>query len=103
MYLAEYKGVFFIEGLPAEARQIAPINTELNGAFTQSQLRTLDDLKDRMREQVLRAGGNCVTDFKYGQRSTFWKSLCGLDAVFWYGTGNISQIDPAALSKYKKI
>ena len=102
MYIGEYKGIYFIEGVPAEAKVMGSTEAELNGAFTQSQLRSLDDLKERMREMVQRRGGNCVIDFKYGQRSTFWKSLFGLDSVFWYGSGSIAYIDPAALEKYAK-
>lgn len=102
MYFAEFKGVWFIEGSPAEARQLGPISSELNGAFSQSQLQTLDDVKDKMRDVVLRQGGNCVTDFKYGQRSTFWKSFFGWDKVHWYGTGQVAKIDPMVMRKYQR-
>lgn len=102
MYFAEFRGVFFIEGTPKEARAIEPISSELNGFFSQNQLRSLDDLKEKMRQYVVQRGGNCVIDFKYGQRSTFWKSLWGMDNVLWYGTGTIAAIDPAELQKYKR-
>ena len=101
MYLAEFKGIYFIEGTPKEARYIEPISGELNGAFSQSQLKSLDDLKEKMREVVLRRGGNCVIDFEYGQRSRFWKGLFGLDSVYWYGSGGIAKIDPAEIEKYR--
>ena len=99
MYFAEFKGVFFIEGSPPEAQAIEEISSELNGFFTQNQLRSLDDLKDKMKDYVIQRGGNCVIDFKYGQRSTFFKSLFGMDNVFWYGTGKIAKIDPKELQK----
>jgi len=102
MYFSEFKGVFFIEGAPSEARVIAGISSELNGFFSQNQLRSLDDLKEKMKDDVIGRGGNCVIDFKYGQRSTFWKSLLGMDNVFWYGTGKIARIDPADLQKYQR-
>ena len=102
MHFAKYKGVLFIEGSPREAKVIAGIASELNGAFSQNQLRSLDDLKEKMRTVVIQRGGNCVVDFKYGQRSTFWKSLLGMDNVYWYGTGRIANIDLSELAKYQK-
>ncbi len=102
MYFAEFKGVYFIEGAPREAVALESISSELNGFLSQNQLRSLDDMKEEMREYVIQRGGNCVIDFKYGQRSTFWKSLWGMDNVLWYGTGIIAKIDPIELQKYKR-
>lgn len=100
MYISEYKSIYFIEGAPQEAVEIEYISTEINGIFSQSQLRTLDDLKEKMIKRVLSKGGNCVVSFKYGQRSTFWKSLFGLDNVVWYGSGVVATMDPAVVQKY---
>lgn len=102
MYYAEYQGVYFIEGSPKEASPLAPISSELNGFFSQNQLKSLDDLKARMCVLVQEKGGNCVIDFKYGQRSTFWKSLFGMDNVLWHASGMIARIDPAALPQYRR-
>lgn len=97
MYYAEYQGVWFVEGSPPGAVDVAPISTEINGVFSQSQLKTLDDVKSRMASAVRELGGNAVTNFKYGQRSTFWKSLFGLDNVMWYASGTIARLDPTQL------
>jgi len=102
MYFSEYKGVFFVEGTPREALIMESVSSELNDFFSQNQLRSLDDLKEKMHKYVLQRGGNCVIDFKYGQRSTFWKSLLGMDNVSWYGTGRIAKIDPSELNKYRR-
>jgi len=102
MYFAEYKGVYFIEGHPREAVPLHGVSGELNGMFTQNHLKSLDDLKEKMRVSVLAAGGNCVIDFKYGQRSTFWKSLIGMDDVHWYGSGVTARIDPAVIERYRR-
>ena len=102
MYYAEYQGVYFVEGRPAEAVAIGPISTELNGFFSQNQLKSLDDIKARMCAIVRERGGNCVVDFKYGQRSTFWKSLFGMDNVLWHASGTIARIDAAALAKHRR-
>ncbi len=102
MYISEYRGVYFIEGAPPEAAFIESFTSELNGFFSQNHLKSLDHVKEKMRDYVLSKGGNCVIDFKYGQRSTFWKSLLGMDNVMWYGSGSVARIDPAVLVKYKK-
>ena len=47
---------------------------------------------------VVRAlGGNAVVEFKYGQKSSFWQSLLGLDDVSWYASGKIARINPESL------
>ena len=90
MYSSVYKGVLFVEGMPENCTVIQDISTEINELFGQSQLKSLDHVKDKMVEVVKSAGGNAVVDFKYGQKSTFWKSLFGLDGVMWYASGKIA-------------
>ena len=102
MYISEYKGVYFIEGAPPEAEIIERFSSELNGFFCQNQLKSLDHVKEKMRDYVLSKGGNCVIDFKYGQRSTFWKSLFGMDDVMWYGSGCVARVEPADLAKHRR-
>lgn len=102
MHYAEHQGVYFVEGRPAEAVALGSISTELNGFFSQNQLKSLDDIKARMCTVVREKGGNCVVDFNYGQRSTFLKSLFGMDNVLWHASGTIARIDPAILPKYRR-
>ena len=97
MYYDLHKGVYFVEGLPAGARRISPISTRIDGVFSNSQLKSLDDIKDKMSEIVRRNGGNAVIDFKYGQKSSFWRSLLSLDDVRWEASGYVAQIAPASL------
>lgn len=94
MYWAEHKGVFFIEGRPEGAVCLQPINTELNEFFSQNQLKTLDDLKDRMA-QLARGVRDCnaVIEFQYGQRSSFLKSIFGMDNILWFGSGQLAKVD----------
>jgi len=94
MYFSEHKGVFFIEGSPPNANRLGTISTEINNFFGQNQLKSLDDVKDKMCQKVLSKGGNSIINFKYGQRSTFWKSLIGMDDVLWYGSGEIARVNP---------
>lgn len=93
MYHSERNGIYFVEGSIPGAQHIGPISTELNDFFGENQLKSLDDLKDRMAIFIKSSGGNAVLNFKYGQRSTFWKSFFGMDDVFWYGSGDIAKIN----------
>lgn len=97
MYSAEYKGIYFVEGIPPGSRLIGDISTEINETLGQSQLKSLDDVKEKMVELVRRGGGNAVVNFKYGQKSNFWKSLLSLDDVRWVASGKIAEIDPSLL------
>jgi hypothetical protein len=101
MHIGEYRGIYFIEGSITEAVVLESFETELNGFFSQNQLKTLDDVRSKMRDYVLSRGGNSVIDFKYGQRSTFWKSLLGMDDVMWYGSGKVARINPTEIQKYQ--
>ena len=98
MYISEYEGVYFVEGMPAGATVIKGISTVLDGCFSNAQLKTLDDVKREMAIQVKQSGGNAVVDFKYGQRSGgFWRCLFSLDDVCWNGEGKIARINLADL------
>lgn len=50
-----------------------------------------------MARIVRSRGDNAVLFFQYGQHSTFWKSLIGMDDVYWYGSGQISVLTPNEL------
>lgn len=93
MYSSNYKGVLFIEGIPENCTILQDISTEINDIFGQSQLKSLDDVKDKMLQIAVKLGGNAVVDFKYGQKSNFWKSLFAVDDVSWYATGKVAIVD----------
>lgn len=97
MHWSEHKSVFFVEGSLANSKRGQAISTELNEFFSQNHLKTLDDLKDRMAQQALSAGCNAVIEFKYGQRSSFWKSIVGMDNILWSGSGVLATINKADL------
>ena len=98
MFWAEYKGVYFVEGMPQGATIIKKIDTKIDGFFTQSQLKSLDTIKDKMITAVMDAGGNAVVDFRYGQRTSFWSSFLSLDDVRWFASGLIAKITPDSLN-----
>jgi len=91
MYFSEYDGVYFIEGMPSGTTVIKNISTTLDGCVSNTQLKSLDDVKREMALVVKRNGGNAVVDFKYGQRSGgFWRCLFSLDNICWTGEGKIA-------------
>jgi hypothetical protein len=99
MYWAEYKGVFFVEGQPRGAVPIRRLDTKIDGWFSQSQLKSLDTVKDAMVDQVIAAGGNAVISFKYGQKNSFWRSLLSVDDVYWFATGDVANVTPSMLAQ----
>jgi hypothetical protein len=93
MYAAVFEGVLFVEGESPNCRRLRHVAVEVGGAFTHAQLKSLDDVKRALADQVRRAGGNALVDFKYGQRSVgFWRSLLHLDDVAWYGSGDAAVV-----------
>jgi len=96
-------GVYFIEGqAPAGFRPIGPINSEIGDLFTSAQTRGLREMKEQMAQIALGAGGNCITDFRYGQRSSgFWKSFINRDDIVWYGSGTIGVLEAEAAALLK--
>lgn len=94
MYHSIFDGVFFIEGDPAGSKIINAISSKHDGAFSQSQLKSLDTLKKEMARRVKAEGGNAVVNFTYGQKNTFWRSLLSIDDVWWFASGSIAIVDP---------
>src|SRR5689334_18926063 len=98
MYWSTLGNVYFVEGNPEGFQPIQEINTELNEFFSQNHLRNLSDVKARMADEVARLHGNAVCNFKYGQRSSFWKSIGGMDNVLWYATGVVGTLGENAVA-----
>lgn len=97
MYFSKFKDVLFVEGDPPGAVTIRPISTQHDGFFSQSQLKSLDTLKEVMAEEVKKAGGNAVIRFTYGQKNTFWRSLLSIDDVWWHASGVIAKVSESSL------
>jgi hypothetical protein len=88
MYSSEFRGIQFIEGLPEGVRILRHLDVRIDGVFSQAQLKSIDDVKLILVEQVRAEGGNALVNFKYGQRSSLWSTLVGIDNVGWYGSGD---------------
>jgi hypothetical protein len=92
MIRTSFDGVVFVEGSCPGSQHIKTVSVRITGMFSQAQLKSLDDVKKQMAALAKEAGGNAIVQFKYGQRSTIWTALFGLDDVGWYGEGIIAQI-----------
>lgn len=93
-YTSIYKGIIFIEGFEQSAKILG--NIEYKKLFSyNSQIQTLDNVKEQLKDQTIALGGNAVINFKYGQKSSGWfkSALFALDDnIKWYGSGTAAII-----------
>ena len=80
-YTSVYKNIIFIEGDNPNAIRKAKIKSNLTGFG--AQLKNLNNVKDNLCLQAKLHKCNCVLDFSYGQKSS-WFSI---DDVKFYGNG----------------
>ena len=88
-YTSIYKGIIFIEGAEPSAKILGQVEYKKLFSFN-SQIQTLDCVKDQLVEKTIALGGNAIVNFKYGQKSSGWfkSSLFSLDDnIKWYGNG----------------
>lgn len=91
-YTSIYKGIIFVEGNEPSAKIIEKIEYKKLFSFN-SQIQTLDCVKDQLAEKALALGGNAIVNFTYGQKSSGWfkSSLFSLDDnIKWYGSGTVA-------------
>ena len=85
-----YKGIIFVEGNIPSAKVIGRI--EYNKKFSyNSQIKTLDCVKEQLADKAIALGANAVLHFTYGQQSSGWfkSALLSLDDnIKWYGSGS---------------
>ena len=81
-YTTVYKDIVFIEGDHPKAKRNQFVETSLNGIG--AQFKTLNDVKDELVESAKINGCNCILDFRYGQKQSWWTSF---DFVKYYGSG----------------
>lgn len=103
MFVTCHDGIYFVEGMPHDFRPIGPIESEIADLLGSNQSKGLTDLKTKMVAQVRDMGGNCVAAFKYGQRSSFLRSLIARDDVTWYGSGVVGTADDGELGAKVRI
>src|SRR5262249_31890730 len=76
-----YDGVVFCEKKLPGSENLEEVEVKLSGI--RAQLKSLDDVKEALAEQVRETGGNCLNFLEYGQKSTSWS----FDSVAWFGKG----------------
>ncbi|MCA9108551.1 MAG: hypothetical protein KDA52_01275 [Planctomycetaceae bacterium] len=94
MHVTMQDGITFYEGFPEIYQPLAKVDIEIGGMLvTQSQLKTLRDVKRELAARASKAGGNAIVNFQCGQKSVgFFRSIFQLDDINWYGTGIIAQV-----------
>ncbi len=78
-YTVVHNGVVFVEGECPQAVVIAPVKADLSFRFG-AQLKNLNHVKDELVQKAKAAGGNCIKNFEYGQKSRW---LAVDDVAFW--------------------
>lgn len=102
MHWSELDGVVFIEESYPGVNIISHVTCSIHGLFSQAQLKNLNDVKRKLAREVKSKGGNCLINFKYGQKSSFWTTLIGIDNVNWYGEGDVGRMSDVELNNLRK-
>jgi len=97
MYYSVLDNILFIESTHPQARSIQRVDVNIRGAFSQAQLKGLDDVKRKMIPLALKMGGNCIIEFKYGQRTN--SGFFSIDNVSWYGNGIVAVLPVTIIEK----
>jgi len=82
-YVSLFDNIVFVEGAAEEARMLAPVKVDLSFKIG-AHFKNLNDVKLSLAEQCRNSGGNCVCNFKYGQKSR-WLAI---DDVAYFGDGS---------------
>ncbi len=102
-YKTLYKDIIFIEGYEEHIQNFGHIEYQKGLKLYNNQMKNLDDVKEQLAEKAKALGGNCIINFKYGQKNTSWFKSILLsydDNVNWYGDGQVVLL-PA--ERYKEI
>lgn len=104
MNISKYKDIFFVEKNKDNFGKeiIKEIEIKIDGIFCNSQLKSLSDVKESMYKIAKENDGNAIINFTYGQHSTFWRSILGLDNIFWYGKGSLINLSKKEIEELLK-
>lgn len=94
VYKSVTEDVIFIEGEEPQATIVDNVKYTY-GSFG-SQLKNLLDVKKNLANQAKFKKCNCIINFKYGQKSS-WFSL---DDTKWYGNGQCGILDEKCYKRY---
>jgi hypothetical protein len=94
-YPTVHNGIVFIETPIDEGEKISAIQADLSFKFG-AQLKNLNDIKCDLAAKAVGLSCNCVSEFKYGQKSRF----LAIDDVAFWGNGIAVRL---ASDSYQKI
>lgn len=90
-YPTIFNGIIFIEAPIYDAQRVAAVSADLSFVFG-AQLKNLNDIKNDLAYKAGSLGCNCVSEFKYGQKSR-WLAI---DDVAFFGSGVATRLSPQA-------
>jgi hypothetical protein len=99
MIITKVNDFYFFEGNINNAKIVRHYTYKLDGFFEQAQLSSLETLQVRIANELKNDQANMMINFKYGQKSSFWRSFISLDDVFWYAEGDLVYLDDIALEE----
>lgn len=86
-YPTIFEGVLFLECDIPRMQAVTPIAVDLSFVLG-AQLKNLNDVKRGLAQQAKARGCNCVSNFKYGQKSR-WLAI---DDVAFFGSGTAGML-----------
>jgi hypothetical protein len=86
-YPTVFDGVIFSEAFVDEGQRVSQIKSDLSFKIG-AQLKNLNDVKGDLAIKAMELGCNCVSDFKYGQKSR----LLAIDDVAFFGNGTATKL-----------
>ena len=100
MYVTVYKDIVFVEGHHPDAKILEPISVQIRGAFVNTQLKSINHVKDKLVSKSVYSNANAIIQFKYGQKSRFLGSLFNRDDMVWYGEGYLAILPDHVYNQY---
>ena len=88
-YPTVFNGIIFIETPITEGERVAAVSADLSFVIG-AQLKNLNDVKSEMAAKTAYMGCNCISEFKYGQKSR-WLAI---DDVAYFGSGVAMRLSP---------
>ena len=99
-YVSFFEDILFVEGNVTGANMLGSVQVDLSFKIG-AHFKNLNDVKLDLVRQCRQFGGNCVCQFKYGQKSR-WLAI---DDVAFFGSGMACFVSPedynAAVEKVK--
>ena len=93
-YPTIFNGIIFIETPVDEGERVAPVNVDLSFKIG-AQLKNLNDVKNDLANLARNYYCNCVSEFKYGQKSR-WLAI---DDVAFFGNGVAVRLPPESYQR----